>query len=328
MTRVVLLRPLSDDFELTPAAREVLDLVEIEVVGDVESGADALATADVLVAGFSTEGPDPLELARAMPNLRWIHTMTAGIGTLATGELVERGIVITNASGAYATAIAEYVFAALVMLRRGLPELLVARTRQHWSGHGLGREVAGTQVGIVGFGGIGRRVAMLCAGAGMRVRAIRRQPVAGDQQAAVHVGPPGELGDLLSTSDAIVLSASSNPSTRHLIGARELALMPRHAVLVNVSRGELVDEVALAAALRDGEIAGAMIDVTTEEPLPAASPLWSLPNLWITPHMSGGTVESRARSLDLLIENLRRYLSDGTGELVNRVDVARDLRGG
>ena len=325
MTRVVLLRPLSDDFELTPAAREVLDLVETEVVRDVASSAAALSTADVLVTGFSTEALDPLELARAMPNLRWIHTMTAGIGTLAAGEVVEREIVVTNASGAYATAIAEYVFAALVMLRRGLPELLVARTRHRWSDHGLGRELAGTQVGIVGFGGIGRRVATLCAGAGMQVRAIRRRPAAGDQQAAVHVGPPGELDELLATSDAIVLSASSNRSTRHLIGTRELALMPRHAVLVNVSRGELVDEAALAAALRDGGIAGAMIDVTTEEPLPAASPLWSLPNLWITPHMSGASVESRARSLDLLIENLRRYLSAGPVDLVNRVDVARDL---
>jgi phosphoglycerate dehydrogenase-like enzyme len=328
VTRLVLLRPLSDDFELTPAAREVLDLVEIEVVRDVASSADALATADVLVAGISTEALDPLELAREMPNLRWIHTMTAGIGTLATGELVEREIVVTNASGAYATAIAEYVFAALVMLRRGLPELLVTRAQHQWSEHGLGRELAGTQVGIIGFGGIGRRVAMLCAHAGMQVRAIRRRPAAGDQRAAVHVGPPGELDELLATSDAIVLSASSNRSTRHLIGARELALMPRHAVLVNVSRGELVDEAALAAALRDGAIAGAMIDVTAEEPLPAASPLWSLPNLWITPHMSGASVESRARSLDLLVENLRRYLSDGPGDLVNRVDVALDLRPG
>jgi phosphoglycerate dehydrogenase-like enzyme len=325
VTRVVLLRPLSDDFELTPAAHEMLDLVEIDVVDDVESGADALATADVLVAGLSTEACDPLELARAMPNLRWIHTMTAGIGTLAARELVEREIVVTNASGAYATAIAEYVFAALVMLRRGLPELMVERTRHHWGEHGLGRELAGTQVGIFGFGGIGRRVATLCAGAGMQVRAIRRWPTADDQQAGVRVGTPGELDELLTTSAAIVLSASSNPSTRHLIGARELDLMPRHAVLVNVSRGELVDEAALGAALRDGGIAGAMIDVTSEEPLPDGSPLWSLPNLWITPHMSGGSVESRARSLELLVENLRRYLSDGPGDLVNRVDIVREL---
>ena len=328
MTRLILLRPLSDDFELTPAAREVLDLVEIEVVRDVASSADALRTADVLVAGISTEVLDPLELARAMPNLRWAHTMTAGIGSLADPELVEREIVVTNASGVYAIAMAEYVFAALVLLRRGLPELLIARAQHEWSEHGLGRELAGTQVGIIGFGGIGRRVAMLCAGAGMHVRAIRRRPTEDDQQAAVHVGPPGELDELLATSDAIVLSASSNRSTQHLIGARELTLMPRHAVLVNVSRGELVDEAALADALRDGAIAGAMIDVTSQEPLPAASPLWSLPNLWITPHMSGASAESRARSLDLLVENLRRYLSAGPGDLVNRVDVARDLRPG
>ena len=267
----------------------MLDLVEIEVVRDVASSADALRTADVLVAGISTEALDPLELARAMPNLRWVHTMTAGIGSLAAPELVEREIVVTNASGAYAIAIAEYVFAALVMLRRGLPELLVARTRHHWSEHGLGRELAGTQVGIIGFGGIGRRVAMLCAGAGMQVRAIRRRPAAGDQQAAVHVGPPGELDELLATSDAIVLSASSNRSTQHLIGARELALMPRHAVLVNVSRGELVDEAALAdgaARRRDrrrddrrdvgGAVAGREPALVAAEPLDHAAHVGSV----------------------------------------------------
>ena len=116
--------------------------------------------------------------------------------------------------------------------------------------------------------------------------------------------------------------ASSNAATRGLIGRRELALLPPHAVLVNVARGELVDEAALVDALHARRLRGAMLDVTTTEPLPADSPLWSAPNLWITPHMSGGTLESRARSLELLVENLHRYLARDR-ELLNVVDLAR-----
>jgi phosphoglycerate dehydrogenase-like enzyme len=323
VTLLVLPRPLTDGFVPTPEALEILARVALEVVAD--EAAAALASADVLVTGFPTQTLDPLVFARRMPRLRWIHSLTAGLGTLVSPELLERDIVVTNASGAYAPAMAEYVFAALVLLARRLPDLLLARVEHRWPDHELGRELAGTRIGIVGFGGVGRRVATLCVGAGMEVRAIRRTPTADAGQPDVRVGGPGELDELLAWCDALVLSASSNASTRGLIGARELALMPAHALLVNVARGELVDEPALAAALHAGGIAGAMLDVTTVEPLPPESPLWSAPNLWITPHMSGGTLESRARSLALLVDNVRRYAADEP--LVNLVDLALELRG-
>jgi phosphoglycerate dehydrogenase-like enzyme len=323
VTLLVLPSPLTDGFVPTPEALEILGRIEVEVVAD--EGAAALDTADVLVTGFPTQTLDPLVLARRMPGLRWIHSLTAGLGTLVSPELVERDIVVTNASGAYAPAMAEYVFAALVLLARGLPDLLVASAERRWSDHELGRELAGKRIGIVGFGGVGRRVATLCVGAGMEVRAIRRASMADAGQPGVRVGGPGELEQMLAWCDALVLSASSNRSTRGLIGARELALMPAHALLVNVARGELVDEGALAAALHAGGIGGAVLDVTATEPLPPESPLWSAPNLWITPHMSGGTLESRARSLALLVDNVRRYVAGDA--LVNLVDLALELRG-
>jgi phosphoglycerate dehydrogenase-like enzyme len=323
VTHLVLPRPLTDDFVLTPAARDVLARVEVKVVTDTRS--DALGAADVFVTGISTETLDPLEIARQMPNLRWIHTMTAGIGSVASPELLARDILVTNAAGAYAPAIAEYTFAALVLLTRGLPELLVASSQRRWADHALGLDLAGKRIGIIGLGGIGRRVASLCLAAGMHVRAIRRSPTDADRDVGFEVGPPGDLDALLASSDAIVVAASSNPTTQGLLSARELALMPPHALLVNVSRGQLVDEPALMAALHERRLGGAVLDVTATEPLPPDSPLWSAPNLWITPHMAGGTLESRARSLELLVENLDRYLA-GDRNLVNRVDLSAELR--
>jgi phosphoglycerate dehydrogenase-like enzyme len=323
MTSVVLARPLSDGFACTAETRAAFAGIEVVVADRARAG--QLALADVLVTGFPTQTADPLELARRMPRLRWIHTMTAGLGTLVSPELLEREIVVTNASGAYATAIAEYVFAALVLLARGLPDLLAAGRERRWSEHELGRELAGTRVGIVGFGAIGRRIGELCKAAGMEVVATRRRPVPEDSATGVDVRPPGEIDELFATCDAIVLAAASNRGTHGIVGARELALMPAHAVLVNVARGELVDEPALVAALRAGEIAGAMIDVAIDEPLPVESALWSAPNLWITPHMAGGTRASRARSLGLLAQNLRRYATGG--ELVNVVDLSLELLG-
>src|SRR5690242_8746593 len=139
--RLVLSRPLSDDFVLTPAARDVLARVDVEIVGD--AGAAALETADVLVTGISTETVAPLELARRMPRLRWIHALTAGVGPVVSPEVLERGIVVTNAAGAYAAAIAEYAFAALVLLARGLPDLLLASSQRRYVDHELGVELAG-----------------------------------------------------------------------------------------------------------------------------------------------------------------------------------------
>jgi phosphoglycerate dehydrogenase-like enzyme len=323
VTLLVLPRPLTDGFVPTAADYEILSRVEIEVVADEHAA--ALERGDVLVTGFATQTLDPLELARRMPRLRWIHSLFAGVDSLVARELVERGIVVTNASGVYAPAMAEYAFAALVLLARGLPELLAASAEHRWSDHRLARELSGKRVGIVGFGGVGRRVARLCVAAEMDVRAIRRAPAADGGEPGVRLGGPDDLEDMLGWCDALVLSASANASTRGLIGARELALLPAHALLVNVARGELLDESALAAALNAGGIAGAMLDVTMSEPLPPESPLWSARNLWITPHMSGGTLESRARSLDLLVDNVRRYISGET--LVNVVDLELELRG-
>jgi phosphoglycerate dehydrogenase-like enzyme len=232
--------------------------------------------------------------------------------------------LVTNGASAYAPAIAEYAFAAMTLLARELPGLLVAGSRGTWSDHRLGRELSGKRLGVVGYGGIGRALARICSGAGMSVWGLRRTTT-GDPGPAEGILGPDQLGELLSRSDFVVLAASLNPSSRGLIGAAELALMKPGAFLINVSRGALVDESALAAALAGGRLAGSMIDVTAIEPLPPDSPLWTLPNLWITPHMAGGTHESRDRALRVFERNLSRYLAGRRDEMLNVVDVAHEL---
>ena len=184
------------------------------------------------------------------------------------------------------------------------------------------RELAGSTVGIVGFGGIGREVARRVASLGARVMALRRRPPSADEAALRPVcgggsldelvevvwGPEG-LEALLAASDVVVRSAPETPETRGILGERELARMKRGALLVNVARGKLADEPALARALAEGRLRGAGLDVFAEEPLPADHPFWKLPNVLIMPHVSGVTRGFWRRETDLIVRNLGRFLS-------------------
>ena len=321
---VVAPRPFEEDFADTSELRRALDGHTLRVVLDPAAEPGLLLDAQILVTSFEHQTHDPLEYARAMPQLRWIHSITAGIGSVASAEIVQRGIVVTNGAGVFAPSIAEYVVASLVMLARGLPELALARAARRWDGgHRLGRELAGARAGVIGYGGIGRRVAGLLSAIGMRVDAVTRTP--GAEGAAASVRGVDALGELLASSDAVVLCASLNPSTRGLLGAHEFASCKPGALFVNVSRGALVDEAALAHALTDGPLAGAVIDVAVAEPLPADSPLWDVPNLWITPHIAGGTQGGRARALERFVVNLPHFAADRLEQMTSVVDVHREL---
>jgi phosphoglycerate dehydrogenase-like enzyme len=322
----VLPRPLADDFDTAADMDGVLRQLELHVVEDLASGSSVLDHTEILITGISTQTVSALELARAMPRLRWIHSMTAGIEDLLAEPLLERQIVLTNAAGAYAVAMAEYAFTAMVLLARRIPELLVAASRQEWRDpHPLGTELAGRRVGVVGYGGIGRALGRLCACAGMSVWGLRRHAVREQDDPAERVLAPAALTELLEASDFVVVAASLNPSSRGLLGHAQFEAMKPGAFLVNVSRGALVDEAALVAALRSGRLAGAIVDVAGVEPLPAESELWNAPSLWITPHMSGGTLPSRRRAFELLLANCSAYLAGHLDAMLNRVDLALEL---
>lgn len=237
-------------------------------------------------------------------SLRWVQSGSAGVESPAFYDLLKRGIRLTNAAGIHAEPIAQYVI--MQMLNR------IKRTRAHfelqaahrWESIG-GGELTGLTVGIVGFGGIGRAVARLAKPFGMRVVGSKRTRV--EDPALDLLYSPEQLGALLAESDFVVLAAPESEHTRGMIGAAALEQMKPKAVLINVARGGLVDEEALADALRRKRIGGAVLDVTATEPLPETSPLWDLPNCVITPHDSAFSPLSLERTLELFLDNLSRF---------------------
>ncbi|HSK17971.1 MAG TPA: D-2-hydroxyacid dehydrogenase [Longimicrobiales bacterium] len=260
--------------------------------------------------------------------LRWIHTGAAGVASLLHPELIESGIVLTNSAGIHAAPIAETAIGMMLHFARGLDHAVHAQQESAWrpdiwerSDSGV-RELAGATLGIVGFGGIGRAVAQRARALGMRVAALRRtRPPAHEQSDGVDVElitGQDALGRLLEMSDFLVLAVPATPKTSGMLGAREIARLRAGAVLINVARGSVIDETALIDALRAGRLRGAGLDVFVTEPLPAGSPLWAMPNVLITPHVSATSTRFWEREGELILDNLRRYLTGR--DLINIVD--------
>ena len=281
----------------------------------------ALSETEVLY-GFppSPEGARQL-LARA-PRLRWFQAASAGVDRLDKGGFLEREVVVTNSSGVHATPIGEYVLMLMLMFAKGAHRLLRAQVEKRWT-RLLPAELRDRTVGVVGMGHIGTEVARLSQAAGCRVLAIRRSAAHGraGEAPADELLPPSELQYVLSESDYVVLAVPLIEETRHLIGADELRAMKPTAVLINISRGAVVDETALVRALKEGWIGGAGLDVFEREPLPEDSELWGMENVILTPHISGGTERYFERAIPIFCENLRRYLEGRP--LLNVVDPQR-----
>jgi phosphoglycerate dehydrogenase-like enzyme len=295
-----------------------------------QGGRDALRQAlvahpeaDVVVSFFP-----PADVLAIAPNLTWIALPSAGADhAIRAGMVQPGGPVVTTASSIHAVPIGEFALSLMLMWVRHWPQIVDYQRAATWPDSAgreqlHGRELDGATLGIVGLGAIGRHIARLGRAFGMRIVATRRSASAGasDPDADLLV-PPDRLGDLLGASDFVVVSVPATEQTRHLIGAEELRMMRRDAFLINISRGSAIDEAALVAALTDGVIGGAGLDVFETEPLAAESPLWRLPNVIVSPHMAGNTDQYSRRFTDLFLENLARYRA---GEpLRNVVDLAR-----
>jgi D-2-hydroxyacid dehydrogenase (NADP+) len=237
------------------------------------------------------------------PQLRWLQTCTAGTDDPVFGRVVANGATLTNASGASAPAIGHTVMLYLLALSRGLPALARAQAERRWE-PGTATDLEGLRLGVVGLGAIGREVARLAAPFGIETIGVRRS-VRGDEPCPTWT--TDRLPELLGWADAIVVTASLNPDTRRLFDAAAFAAMRRGAWFVNVGRGEIADEEALADALRSGQLGGAALDVFATEPLPATSPLWTLDHVIITPHMSGDTDLSDRRAARMFLDNFARW---------------------
>jgi phosphoglycerate dehydrogenase-like enzyme len=275
------------------------------------------AEAHAVDAAYAT--PDFL---RAAKNLVWVQAQSAGIDSYLSPELVENDrIVMTNMRGVHAPAIADHVFAMLLALTRDLPAHLADRAEGRWNRHGSGvlhpMALHGRTLLVVGLGGIGTEIAQRGHGFGMRVLALRR----GSDPAppfVERVGKPPELPALLAEADVVAIALPLTPETTGLFNRATFAAMKPGSFLINIARGQIVDTAALLETLQSGKLAGACLDVTDPEPLPADHPLWKLPNVVITPHVASDASLTDDRRWQLFRENLRRF--DAGEPLLNVVD--------
>ncbi len=276
-------------------------------LSDAEAVA-AIETADVALASRLSQA-----MVERASRLRWVHSTAAGVaGLLPLSYFLARGVAVTNSRGIQAVPIAEHVIGALLVLARRFNLMRDAQREHRWIQNELTHEawpwsLQRRNMTILGFGTIGREVARRAHAFGMRVTGVRRRV---DQPASPFVDrivAPDRLNDALDGCDVLVISAPSVAETDRLIGAEQIALLNPGAIIINVARGKIIDDAALLAALQDGRLGGAVLDVFDREPLDAASPLWDLPNVIISPHIAGVRPDHWDEVIDLFSENLRRF---------------------
>jgi len=269
---------------------------------------------DVFAAARSGARPSAMKdffaLVDAAPALQWLHVMSAGADFPEYRAAQARGIRLTTSSGVTSVPIAHTVMAAVLAQTRGFPGWIDAQARKVWQpmlGAGSPRDLSEQTAVIVGLGPIGREVARLMRAFGMRTIGVRQQAVPCDEvdQTLTYA----EIDTALPQCDWLVLACPLSDLTRGLLDARRIGLLPAHARVANVGRGPVIDEAALADALARRTIAGAYLDVFATEPLPADSPLWSLRNVWISPHNAAASLGNPLRDRQLFLDNLGHWLA-------------------
>jgi phosphoglycerate dehydrogenase-like enzyme len=269
---------------------------------------EEIADAEIYI-GWSLR---PEQLATAK-KLRWVHSTAAAVHQLMTPELRASSVVVTNARDVHGPVVAEHAIALLFALAKRLPSAMRYQQQHTWAQAQLWhespppRELAGAMLLVLGLGSIGQGVAKTAKALGLHVVGVREHPEKGSGEAH-EVHPIEKLDELLPRADYVVIAAPLTEVTRNVFDAERLAKMQSGAYLVNVARGPIVDEAALARALEKKQIAGAALDVFAAEPLPADSPLWNLQNALITPHSASLTEKMWQRHYSLIQENLKRYL--------------------
>ncbi|MEZ4670135.1 MAG: D-2-hydroxyacid dehydrogenase [Anaerolineae bacterium] len=267
--------------------------------------------------------PEPAQA----PRLRWIQTHFAGVDSIIKQPILKaEDVDITTGSGIHAVQMAEYCIGMMLALTYKIPQMLELKAKAEWPENSTSifapRELRGQTLGIVGYGSIGRELARIADAMGMTVLASKRdlkrlddrdgyaEPHTGDPDGSIPARfyPSEAVGSMASECDFLVIAAPLVEGVSPVISETVLGMMKKTAVLINVARGAVVDEAALITAISSGKLAGAALDVFTQEPLPSSSPLWNLDNVIISPHISGNSVRGHEKAAALFIENLRRYL--------------------
>jgi glyoxylate/hydroxypyruvate reductase len=265
------------------------------------------AQADVF---FDFDWLDPAAMPGHAENLRWIQATSAGIGAFMQRTGLDRsGLTVTTAGGIHAVPLAEFALTGALHFVKGVPELRQRQQARHWELYTT-TQLAGQRALVVGLGGIGRQVAATFAALGVEVWGLGRDGGSYASDNLTRIIDRSELDAALPGTDVLVLCCPLTPQTEGLIGARQLARLPRHAVLVNIARGQVVDQDALVEALAQDRLGGACLDVFTPEPLPADSPLWGMDNVLISPHSASTVATENARLTDLFLDNLDRFRAE------------------
>ncbi|MFN7086053.1 MAG: D-2-hydroxyacid dehydrogenase [Burkholderiales bacterium] len=259
---------------------------------------------------FSALYPGFGDAVTAARNLKWVHFVSTGIDQHPfLPALIARGVRLTTSAGSNGEPVGQTAICGLLMLARGFPHWMDAQRRHAWEpvrGSAAPRDLRGQTVAIVGLGTIGATVARFCQALGMHVIGVRRRPLQpGDPVDEMHT--LATLPAVLPRCDWVVLACPLTDDTRHLLNTETLALLPRGARVVNVARGGVVDQQALIDALKSGHLGGAYLDVFEQEPLPADSPLWDLPDVVITPHNASASAGNDRRAAEIFFTNLARW---------------------
>ena len=304
------------------AANAGAEIVVLPPESDCRLADDACARIDLaffsgdIVPDYSRQFFSAL---RKAPGLAWLHVFNAGVDHPIYAEMLERGVRLTTSAGTAARPIAQTAVTALLMLARNFPRWLESQRVRRWDpmrATEAPRDLEGQTAVIVGLGHIGREIARLLQAFGLKVIGVRRRPPEpGDPIDELYA--PQELAEVLPRADWLIIACPLTEETRGLVDAGALSKLPRGARIINVARGEIVDENALIDALRSGHLGGAYLDVFQKEPLPPDSPLWGLPNVYVTPHNSPAASGNDQRVFDVFVENLRRW--SRSGPLLNEV---------
>lgn len=306
---------------LAQAIRQRYPEMKVVHLPDYKGLEAELPDTDIFV-GWSLR-PEQFALAK---KLKWIHATAAGVNQLMYEGVRRSSVVVTNSRGVMTIPMAEHTLGLILALARRIPSAVQHQAQKHWAQQDIWNEqpppteINGRTLLVVGYGAIGQELGRRARALGMRVVGVKRDPSSGTEHADAVVGSD-RLREVLGEADFVVLATPVTPETEHAFGQQEFEAMKESAHFINVGRGTLVETGALIKALQKKKIAGAAIDVAEQEPLPPESPLWSAPNLLITPHLSAASERLWHRHAALLLDNLNRYFKGQ--ELRNVVDKQR-----
>ena len=308
---------------VSAAKRTGIDVELLALPPDPEARIDETVAARAQVAYFSSDifpqfTKQFFSATRKAAGLQWLQVFNAGVDHPVFASVMERGVRLTTSSGTAAEPIAQTAIAGMLYLARNFPRWMAGQREHKWDPMRpaeFPRDLRGQTMIVYGLGKIGIEIARLAHLIGLRVIGVRRSAVAVEHIDEMHT--PDKLSALLPQCDWLVIACPLTNETRGMVDAALLAKLPRGARFINISRGEVVDEPALIEALRSGHVSGAYLDVFVQEPLPAASPLWDLPNVIVTPHNSAASAGSEARINDLFLDNLKRWHANAP--LINEV---------